>query len=442
MAFRTPAQLVTVATLAGLGCAHAAWRDDPSAEPRRVCAASDTRSEPPSVNVASARKNYCLGLYAPAVVELSDEVLIEQETGKRDIPGALRWLVYISRRFPRWDHISDVVGQAERSDLHRPELADVRADLYLLAARFDSLSEQFDEALELLHAIPPASPLRARAALLEGAVHIRMGAFDRALAAFTEALDAASGDPKRTREQDLATLSLARTYHSLAQFDAAARAYESIPASSPYWAAAALEGGWSRYQMNDFPHALACLEPLRTRSREIPPDTMADALVLVANIAMERNRHQDAMKIVQRLQATVRFAAYEQLRRLAGYEPDALFDLAFSVRAGGTLPPPLAAETTLTLLADGPVARRLDELDELRREVDAMDDLGEHWARTDGGARDELNDRWRTAAHEAGASLQVRLQLATDRLAHLLKESVGIEYVALQREQSSLQRHW
>jgi len=325
--------LLTGTAIASLahGCAHVPWADDPSAEPSRVCSGIQSRAvhgrapEPESA-VGRAQELYCLRLYAPAAAVLTEQVLGKQEAAATGADGtaspdpaplaadralALRWLVYIHRRFPGWERIVDVVGEAAREDLDRPELADLRDDLQLLAGRFEYRRERFDDALALLQTIPASSPLRAQAALFEGALHVRTGASNLALAAFAEALHAApmGRDPRRV------------------------------------------------------------------------------------------------------------------------------------VRAGGALPPPLGAEEALLLLADVPVARRFDEVQELSREEAAVDALGEAWEGTHGPAAVlELTARREAAAREAGDLFRRRLQSLTDRLAEQLRESIRVEYEALQIERAAVDR--
>jgi tetratricopeptide (TPR) repeat protein len=432
----------SVALLAA-GCAHIPWADDPSAEPPKVCADLSVRSVPPQAEtlVLSGQAQYCQGLYAPAAATFA-EVIEKEDSAPADRAAALRWLVFTHRRFPGWEWIVNTVGQADPSELDAPQLADVRDDLHLLAAKFEYQVERFDEALALLGTIPASSPLHVRAALLTGAVQVRAGAPDLAQAAFTEALRAApaDADPKRARERDLAVISLARLHYAMEQFEIASRYYESLPATSAYAIPAALEGGWSRFQMKDLPRALMLSRSVETRSREVPPDTMAEALVLEATIALQQG-WKEAMTIIRQFDE-VYPAVFVQTKQLSRYEPDALFDVAFSVRAGGALSPPLGREQTLLLLADVPVARRFDELEELSREQAVFGSRG----RIPGAALDptevDLLDRREAVAREAGDLFLHRLQRARDRLAGEVQEAARIEYQAIHLEQAGLRRLW
>ncbi|HXU06419.1 MAG TPA: hypothetical protein VN903_35930 [Polyangia bacterium] len=407
--------------LVASGCAHVPWANDPSAEPPKVCAAKTP--------APYAQSLYCRGLYAAAAASFAEDLVENPRATPGDRVTALRWLVYVHRRFPGWDWIVDVVGQTDWSELDRGELADVRDDLHLLAARFEYGHERFDETLALLATIPVSTPLHARAALLAGAVHVRTGAQDLAQAAFAEALRATSAgaDPERARERDLAAISLARAHYSMQEYAIASRYYESIPPSSPYGNAAAVEGGWAHYRMNDFRRALIVVKSLEARSREVPPETMAEALLLEATLSLHTSI--DTMEVTRRFHEAYT-VLWQPVRRLSRYQPEALFDLAFTVRNGGSVPPTLGSRETLRLLTDAPVARHFAELDELAREVASLPPPM-RWAAAD---QEEiaLMDRQQAVAREAGELLQRRVEVLVERMVPQIKEAIGIEIQARQ----------
>ena len=427
------------------GCAHAPWVGDPSAEPPRICAAIQPPpghggGRPPNEPVACAQTFYCRGLYVPAATLLTEAVIEKPDAPATDRATALRWLVYIHRRFPGWEWIGSVVGQAGGVDLDQPELADVRDELHLLAGQDAERRAQFAEALALLRAIPVSSALHVRATLLEGAIDVQTDAPERAQVAFVEALRAATADrdPRHARDREVAVISLARSHYALRQFETASRYYESLPASSEYAISAAMEGAWTRVQMNDQPRALALLQSLEARSRDVPADTMAEAMVLEATLALQRNKYREAETITRRFN-DVYPALFVQARRLAGYETDALHDIGLSVLTGGSLAPPLGRDRTLLLLADVPVARRFDELDEISREEKAIAATA---AYADEEARIRLGERREVAEREAGDSFRRRLQLVADHLAERLEQAIKIEYDALGMERAALKRLW
>jgi tetratricopeptide (TPR) repeat protein len=458
---------LAAAVAAFAGCAHGTGSrpDEPTPEAGKACAGiaplSVLSKEPQSENaLARGQALYCLGLYAASLTVLTEEAigkpvsvaiddaikLPEPPALADDRAPALRWLVYIHRRFPGWERINDTVGELTRADLDRPELADVRDDLHALAARFEYQKGRFAKAVELLRMIPASSPLHVEAVLLEGAINVRVSSPQQAIANFDEVLRVApaGGDAKRARDRDLAAISLARIYYAMEQFEAAGRLYDSLQPSSPYWAAAALEGAWTRYKLKDHPGALARLRTLAARSSEAPVDTMAEATALEATIALQEKRPADAEKLIKRFN-DVYPQLFTEAKRASFGGLGMLYAVASSVRSGSgsELPPPyeagppLGAGRVKLLLADPPVARRFDEIDELQREIAKCASLDAGWPPSSAGRKgcETLLSRRLAAEREASEQFRHRLLRLADALGEQIKQVIKFESEVLPSHQ-------
>jgi len=448
------------AAVALAGCAHGsgASRDEPTLAAEQACAGFNALAvfdqEPlPENALVRGQSFYCLGLYAGSVTVLTDHaigkpvsVALDEAIKSSETPPladdrvpALRWLVYVHRRFPGWERINDAVGEVARADLERPELADVRDDLHALAARFEYQKGRFAKAVELLRMIPATSPVHAEAVLLEGAIDVRVESPLEALVAFDEVLRAipAGADPKRARERDLAVISIARVQYAMGQLEAAGRNYESLPPSSTYWAAAALEGAWTRYRLNDLPGALARRRTLSARSDEVPIEMMAEATALEAMIAVH-DKHPEATDAIIKRFNDVYPIVFTEARKLALRETGALYELAFTVRAGRALPPPFGTGPMKVLLADPPLARRFEEVDEIRREEARLQALDQRLraSRVGQEAREALGLRRTSAESEAGAQFRRSLQRLAGALGEQIKQIIKVEYESLQARRS------
>jgi tetratricopeptide (TPR) repeat protein len=441
--------VVVLGAIAG-GCAHGRAAE-PTSAAARACAGIAPLSVLAGASetaVARGQALYCLGLYEPALSVLIDQAIrqpvdaaVDDEVASPPAPvsseaapltadrlPALRWLVYVHRRFPGWDRIDVAVGEVARGDLERPELADVRDDLLLLAARFEYQRGAFDEALALLRKIPRSSALRLRALLIEGAIHVRVQAMEPAVAAFAEALRIApAGD-----ERDLAFVSLARVHYAMAHYEVAGRFYDRVPPSSQYWPRATVEGAWTSFQMKDYPRTLARLQTLAGRLADIPAPTMAEAIAIEATVALYTCRKADFQKAFDRFNATYPTLFVEAKRRIQN-PPEALFDVGFSVRTGGTLPPPLDTAVMRQVLAAPPVARRFDEVDELEHERALYDALDAGWRASVLGSAvgNELASRRFAVRREAGEQLQRHLKTMADELGAQIKQTIRIEYESM-----------
>jgi tetratricopeptide (TPR) repeat protein len=448
--WRLGSLLAAAFSAAVAGCAHGrgGWRDEPSAEAGKACAgiaplAVLTQEQTHENALARGQAFYCVGLFEMAVPVLTEQAIgfpvsiaIDHAIASPAPPAlaadrlpALRWLVYIDRRFPGWGRVMEAVGEVARADLDRPEIADVRDDLHALAARFEYQRGRFDEALAQLRMIPASSPLRWHALLLEGAVHVRRSAPQPALTVFGEVLRSAPAEVDR----DLAVISLARTYYAIGQFALAASYYDSVPPSSPHWADAAVEGAWTSYHMGDYARAVARIRTLAPRSGEVPTETMAEAAILEAVLAMHQCRRHDTRRAIDRFNE-VYPVLFTEAKKLATRDAEALGDIGFSIRTGGTLAAPFDPAVLRRLLADVPVARRFDEIAEVDRELRRFGALEADWRPSGGGAyvRNALWTRRWEVRHEAGEQLRRRLQRFAEALAAQIKQSIRVEYEALQ----------
>jgi tetratricopeptide (TPR) repeat protein len=286
--------------------------------------------------------------------------------------------------------------------------------------------------------IPAPSPLRRQALLLEGAIHTRRSAPQPALDAFSEVLRSAEAgiDPQHVADRDLATLSLARTYYAIGQFALAARYYDRVPPSSPHWADAAIEGAWTSYKMGDYARAVARIRTLAPRSAEVPTETMAEATVLEAVLAMHQCRRHDTTRAIDRFNEVYPLL-FTEAKKLAARDADALSDIGFGFRRGGPLVPlnpPFDPAALRRLLADVPVARRFDELEEVDRELGRFEALEAGWRASGVGVsvRNALWTRRYEVRRQAGEQLRRRLQRFADALATQIKRNIGVEAEAFQ----------
>jgi len=438
------------------GCAHGrgASREEPTAAAATACAGiaplAVLRQEQTHENaLARGQAFYCTGLFEMAVSALTEQaigfpvsVAIDHAIASPEPPAlapdrlpALRWLVYIHRRFPGWDRVIEAVGGVARADLDRPELADVRDDLHALAARFEYQGGRFDTALAQLRMIPASSPLHRQALLLEGAIHTRLGAPQPALDAFGEVLRRAEAatDPEHVADRDLAVLSLARTYYALGQFALAASHYDRVPPSSPHWADVAIEGAWTSHQMGDYARAVARLRTLAPRAREVPTETMAEAAVLEAVLAMHQCRRHDTTRAIERFNE-VYPVLFTEAKKLATRDAGELGDIGSIIRRGGAPMVPFDPAVLRQLLADVPVARRFGELDEVDRELGRFEALEAGWRASGEGVRvrSALWSRRYEVRLDAGERLRRRLQRLADLLGKQIKQIIHVEYDALQ----------
>jgi len=144
--------------------------------------------------------------------------------------ATLRWLAQLSRLLPDSTGILEKIGKYQRSELDQPALEKARDELYFLLGKFYYTKGQFKEAVSLFTTVPQTSEFYVQAKLFEGATHVREYEAKPAVESFKEVLRVAaeSPDPKVKPFEDLANLSLARTFYSTGQFELATKYFDRV----------------------------------------------------------------------------------------------------------------------------------------------------------------------------------------------------------------------
>jgi len=142
----------------------------------------------------------------------------------------LKWLASLSREVADSAGILEKIGKYSRKDLEQPALESVRDELYFLLGKYHYTKNNFKEAVALFNMVPRQSPFYVQAKLFEGATHVREYNAKPAVDAFREVLrvGAETDDPKVKPYEDLANLSLARTYYSTGQYELAAKYFDRV----------------------------------------------------------------------------------------------------------------------------------------------------------------------------------------------------------------------
>ena len=152
--------------------------------------------------------------------------------------ATLKWLASLSRNLPDSTGILEKIGKYNRAELDQPSLEKVRDELYFLLGKFYYQKGNFKEAVDLFQAVPATSAVYVQAKLFEGATHVREYQAKPAVEAFKEVLRTAaeSEDPQISQYQDIANLSLARTFYSTGQYELAVKYFDRFrrtPSTGP-----------------------------------------------------------------------------------------------------------------------------------------------------------------------------------------------------------------
>jgi hypothetical protein len=159
----------------------------------------------------------------------------------------------------------------------------------------------------------------------EGITHVQKRESVPAVKAFNaiiEALPDAEGVDDKARMQDLAHLSMARTYYSASvrlddsgipkidpkKLSAAVKFWNRVDVASEYWLDALFEQSWAYFMAGDYPHALGNIHTIE--SPYFPNSFYPEAKVLNAVISFTVCQYEDATTTVARMKKR-----YEPIRK-------------------------------------------------------------------------------------------------------------------------------
>ena len=166
--------------------------------------------------------------------------------------ATLKWLASLSRQLPDSTGILEKIGKYNRAELDQPALEKVRDELYFLLGKFNYQKGKFKEAVELFAAVPTEQRVLRAGEAVRGR-HARPRVPGQAGRRGVQ-----GGAPRRRREQptrsikpfeDLANLSLARTFYSTGQYELATKYFDRVSQESYDWANSLFESSWANFML-------------------------------------------------------------------------------------------------------------------------------------------------------------------------------------------------
>ena len=285
-------------------------------------------------------------------------------------------------------------GTLELRALDRGESRRHYQHLVYLLGRARYGAGRFGEAVHLLSEVPEDSPHALEARFFEGIAHVRRRRAQPALAAFRGVIEAVEagrtgGNDEPERMRDLAWMSVARLYYSLAMQLPARRnaeasellghaiaAWRNIPLSSEHWLDSFFEETWALYVAGQPARALGHVHALESpyfRARAEP-----EALVVRAMIQFEHCQWDAVEHGLSQFHARFdpRLDAAERALRMAARNEDA-FRMLVAVRARNSRVPGAARPAIRAAFDDRALLRHLEDVRALDRERRRLERIGE-----------------------------------------------------------------
>jgi tetratricopeptide (TPR) repeat protein len=363
--------------------------------------------------------------------------------------ATLKWLASLSRQLPDSTGILEKIGKYNRAELDQPALEKVRDELYFLLGKFYYQKGNFKEAVELFSTVPTSSEFYVQAKLFEGATHVREYQAKPAVESFKEVLRASaqSEDPKVKPFEDLANLSLARTFYSTGQFELAVKYFDRVSQDSYDWANSLFESSWANFMLKQkgYSKALGNIHTIQAPFFEnyIKPESIAEALTVKATIYFYNCLYDRAAEAINEFNA-IYPQVFQELKKLVTSTTDngALYEVAVKIRQGTSGLPEQVERGARGVLGDLSLVKRFQYVEELDRELKQYDKAEPAWKSTNIAQTvfADLTLQKSLAVNEAGDLARRRINRLTEELAQLIKRVIKIEYEILQGQRGALEQ--
>jgi len=351
----------------------------------------------------------------------------------------LLWLARLATQLPEPADIVERVGKYDREELDRfknPQQFPLYWQLNYLLGRYKYRARSYEEAIDLFKEVDKKSPYFVQAKFFQGITYVQKRESVPAVKSFQAIIDAlpsAEGVDDKARMQDLAHLSMARTYYSASvrldesgvpkidpkKLSAAVKYWNRVDVASEYWLDALFEESWAYFMAGDYPHALGNIHTIE--SPYFPNAFYPEAEVLKAVISFTICQYEDATTIVARMKKRYEPIKKELEAILEKYKGDEtgqqFFAFLKEVRDGKAKLSEHVKPIVENALSDRQLLRNIEYVKQLDKEADLFKSQPAAFKSSDLGAdiTDALDLARELAVRNAGT-------LAKDRYERYLEE--------------------
>lgn len=361
----------------------------------------------------------------------------------------LKWLASLAQGLSDSTAVIDRIGKYDRKELDQPAIESVRDQLYFLLGRSFYRKREFDQAVSLFRAVPKNSKYYVKAKLFEGATFVQEYKGKEAAEAFKEVLRVSeeSDNPELKPYEELANLSLARTFYSTGQYQLAAKYYDKVSPESYDWANSLFEASWANFMLKTagYPKALGNIHTLQAPYFEnfVKPESVAEALTVRATIYFYNCLYDRAADAIVDFNRRVPPLAQDLNKMLQGTQDNTeFFELAVKIQKGKSGLPKNVERAAKAVLSDLSLERRFQYVEQLEGEMKRFDDSEAAWKSTAiaNAVYTDLTLQKSLTTNEAGDLARQRITRLVSELAQLIKRVIKIEYEILQGEKGTLQQ--
>ena len=258
---------------------------------------------------------------------------------------------------------------------------------------------------------------------------------------------AESSDPKVKPFEDLANLSLARTFYSTGQFDLAVKYFDRVSQESYDWANSLFEASWANFMLKQkgYSKALGNIHTLQAPFFEnyIKPESVAEALTVKATIYFYNCLFDRAEEAINEFNAVYPNLVGDLKKLISRDAPTTrrCSSIAVKIRSGTSGLPEQTERAARGVLGDISLVKRFQYVEELDRELEQHDKAEAGWKSTNiaQAVFADLTLQRSLAVNEAGDLARRRIIRLTRELAQLIKRVIKIEYEIIQGESGNVE---
>ena len=254
----------------------------------------------------------------------------------------LLWLAKLATQLPEPADIIERVGKYTDEQVARFD-NDQQRDLYwqlnYMLGRYKYRNRQYQESIRLFNKVNRRSEYYVKSQFFSGVSYVQLRKSVPAVEAFQrieKAIDeGVEGVEDEERMQDLAYLSMARTYYSASikldpetnaptidskKLSAAVKYWNQVDQASEYWLDALFEESWAYFMAGDYPRALGNIHTIQS---PYFPDSYYPEVDILKGVIYFSNCHYDDAEIVVAQFQTKYQPIYDDLaKKLKEFEGD------------------------------------------------------------------------------------------------------------------------
>ena len=378
--------------------------------------------------------------------------IVQKGPSHRYYAKTLQWLASLSRFLPESAGVLEKIGKYTRQDLDQPALDPVKDELYYLLGRYHYSKGNFADAVSLFQAVPEKSEFFPKAKFFEGITFVRENKGKNASDAFKAILrkvkqyDDPDKVPKALKEfEELANLSLGRVFYTTRQYDLSIKYYEKLPGpdarggASPDWLPSLFEASWAYFQKDGDSKALGNIHSINSPFFET--EFYPESYILKAVIYFNRCNYDRSAEAIAEFNDVYPALKKEIDEILAKYPDNAQFyDYILKIKSGEAGLSERLGHAAEGALYDRTLGKNIDYVNELDRELKALDKADPAWKSTAvaGNILQDLTLQKSLAANEAGNLARQRLQRLSTEIQELVKQAIKIEYETLNAQKGQL----